>query len=422
MSTLDGPIEGAVGRAIAARPASTVQVDERESRFRILAGTAIALTLLVAAFGLAWDIRWHTVGGRDTFLTPPHMLLYTGIGVAGLLALGVVLLESLRYHLGSPAVSAQTTTRVFGVFHAPLGFVVTGFGVLILLVAAPLDNYWHELYGLDVTIWAPFHIMGLAGGVVAGIGVTHIAASEAARSRADRRYLFKLFGFTGIELALLLAVSMVTGTMTVISQPATNLYPTTQIGPFEFLTYPVLLALFMPITGVAALAATHRPGAATLSILFYATRQVAYAALVPWTIWWQIGGDTSNLRMQSWRPGLSMMDVLVPMLLVVPMLALDLLYAYWERRSNSGGSFSIGRGRAAIAGLVLAVPLLFVGIATVSLLQSGLRNVQLPPGLIAGVIRDNQPFLSAVPLVLAASVLSALLGLGWGLFLREYKK
>ena len=54
----------------------------------------------------------------------------------------------------------------------------------MLLLAAPLDDYWHRLYGLDVTLWAPFHIMGLTGGWVGAVGSLMLLASERHRTQA----------------------------------------------------------------------------------------------------------------------------------------------------------------------------------------------------------------------------------------------
>src|SRR5215207_9595544 len=150
MNTANTPITtGTVGRAaVGSQARRLADVDERESRFRLAMGAAIALMLATTAFGLAWDIRWHIVVGRDTFFSPPHLFLYAGVSFAGILSLAMVLVETYRYRHGSPAVTDNTTTQVLGYFHAPLGFVVAGFGLLTMLLAAPLDNYWHELYGI----------------------------------------------------------------------------------------------------------------------------------------------------------------------------------------------------------------------------------------------------------------------------------
>jgi hypothetical protein len=96
------------------------------------------------SFGLAWDIQWHASVGRDSFWTPPHILVYSGVAGAGLIAFAVVLIDIWRYHRGAPGVDGASTTPVLWLFHAPLGFIVSGFGSLTLHIAAPLDSYWHE--------------------------------------------------------------------------------------------------------------------------------------------------------------------------------------------------------------------------------------------------------------------------------------
>src|SRR5713101_2694911 len=76
--------------------------------------------------------------------------LRLSVAIEGLLCLGMVLAETIRYRRRMPGVNDQTTSKVLRIFHAPLGFIVTGFGMFMILLAAPLDNYWHVLYGIDV--------------------------------------------------------------------------------------------------------------------------------------------------------------------------------------------------------------------------------------------------------------------------------
>ncbi len=66
---------------------------------------------------------------------------------------------------------------VFGVFHVPLGIVLGGVGCLTALFAAPLDNWWHEQYGIDADAWAPFHVMLDLGGVIALLGIIYFWAA-----------------------------------------------------------------------------------------------------------------------------------------------------------------------------------------------------------------------------------------------------
>ena len=127
-----------------------------ERRLRRSSALLIFFLLFQAEFGLAWDRNWHDYLGRNQFLIPPHMMSYTGMGGAGVVALFMVLIETIRYRQRKPGVDKNSTIRVLRFFYAPLGFVIIGFGTLTDLAAAPLDNYWHSLYGIDVTLWSPF--------------------------------------------------------------------------------------------------------------------------------------------------------------------------------------------------------------------------------------------------------------------------
>ena len=152
------------------KPAS-MRPDLTERRIRQVCAWIVLFLLLEAELGLAWDRRWHDYVGRDQFWIPPHIMMYVGIGGTGLIALFVVLVDTLRYRQKKAGVDDSSTVSILGLFHAPLGFILLGVGTLIDLIAAPFDNYWHELYGIDVTLWTPFHLMGALGGVMAGIGI-----------------------------------------------------------------------------------------------------------------------------------------------------------------------------------------------------------------------------------------------------------
>src|SRR5216683_436274 len=189
-----------------ALPAVHVKVppDLAERRLRQVSAWLILYLLLQAELGLAWDRQWHDLVGRDQFWIPPHIMIYTGIGAAGLIALGLVLIDTFRYRRKAAGVDDTSTIGVLWLFHAPLGFVLLGFGTLIDLLAAPFDNYWHQLYGIDVTLCSPFHIMGTIGGIVAGLGLIYAFASEAVLVRAAGRQ--PAFNFTLALLPLLFLI------------------------------------------------------------------------------------------------------------------------------------------------------------------------------------------------------------------------
>src|SRR5579871_2616291 len=167
----------------AVHPGLSGQADRGERRLRRIGAWLALFFLIQGELGAVWDREWHAYVGRDQFWTPPHTLIYSCVAGAGLIALAMVFVETFRYRRHVPGVDDSSTMPIFGFFHAPLGFTVLGFGALIALIAAPLDNYWHELYGIDIALWAPFHMMGVTGGLIGIMGMIYVFASEAAVER-----------------------------------------------------------------------------------------------------------------------------------------------------------------------------------------------------------------------------------------------
>ena len=234
-----------------------------EWRFRLFAAAALVSMQTLAAVGLGWDIQWHRWLGRDAFLTPPHLIIYTGVIGAGLICITVVLVETGRYWRRVPGVDRTSTVSLLGVFHAPLGFVLAGFGALTMALAAPLDNYWHQLYGVDVTLWSPFHMMGLIGAGIAYLGAAYALASELVRSRRDGRAgrRVMIFGWPGIALGALFALTGLLRLVRVLMEPSIETFPTWQLGPVEVLTSPIGLTLAVAARSAGRTRSVMRPPA-----------------------------------------------------------------------------------------------------------------------------------------------------------------
>lgn len=96
---------------------------------------------LAAITGTYWDDAWHTETGRDSFLIPPHVALYAGIGLSG-----------------AALVAWAIVARERG---AALRLGLLGVGVT--LASGPVDNAWHEAFGRDAVVWSPPHMLGVAG-------------------------------------------------------------------------------------------------------------------------------------------------------------------------------------------------------------------------------------------------------------------
>ena len=124
-----------------------------------------ALGIVLFLMGGYWDVAWHIDLGRDTFWSPPHLLIYAGVLLLlGSLALGFG--EAWRRRAsGRPPQAGPALRLPGGVWMSP-GLVMAGLGALMSLTSAPVDELWHWVYGQDVTIWSPPHLQLIFGVVI----------------------------------------------------------------------------------------------------------------------------------------------------------------------------------------------------------------------------------------------------------------
>jgi len=115
---------------------------------------------LLAGWGVQWDIMWHVRIGRDSFWIPPHVMTYSGVTLIVLASFGVLARDTLRHRRAGRA--PEGTERVLGISGTP-GFLLASCGIALTVLAAPIDDLWHRLFGIDVTLWSPPHLLGLVG-------------------------------------------------------------------------------------------------------------------------------------------------------------------------------------------------------------------------------------------------------------------
>ncbi|HEX2084486.1 MAG TPA: hypothetical protein VHF89_02295 [Solirubrobacteraceae bacterium] len=147
-------------------------VADRVSRTTALAGwSALPAALAGAALGIAllgmyWDIALHIDEGRDAgpLANPAHYLILAGL--FGVFAAGVIAMALPRPgERPGPA-----PLRIARDWHAPIGGVLMAACGAFALIGFPLDDVWHRLFGQDVTLWGPTHLM-----LIGGAGMTLIA-------------------------------------------------------------------------------------------------------------------------------------------------------------------------------------------------------------------------------------------------------
>jgi hypothetical protein len=219
-----------------------------------------AVSLVTALLGMYWDIALHIDLGRDEgpLANPAHYLILAGL--YGVFAAGV-LAVALPRPGERPGPAALRLARDW---HAPVGGVLMAACGAFALVGFPLDDVWHRLFGQDVTLWGPTHLMLIGGAgmtlvgqaVLLAEGMRHRAAAAGEGRRAAPTWRITALRRVGIVGGFLIGLS-------------------TFQAEFDF-GVPQYAQVFQPFlvalaAGVALVAARIwiGPGGAALAAVFY---------------------------------------------------------------------------------------------------------------------------------------------------------
>lgn len=114
-------------------------------------------SIICALFGFIWDVSWHIGNGRDPgpLANPAHYFII--IGLFGIFLAGMTAIV-LPFDKPGPA-----AVRITGTWHAPVGGVLMAGCGLYAMIGFPLDDIWHRIFGQDVTLWGPTHLMMIGG-------------------------------------------------------------------------------------------------------------------------------------------------------------------------------------------------------------------------------------------------------------------
>ena len=189
----------------------------------------LLLSKLIAGWGVQWDIQWHVLIGRDSFWIPPHVMTYAGVTLAVFLSAGVLVWETLSSP--SPRVG-DARIRILGLW-ATRGFHLAAWGIGLTVLAAPIDDLWHRLFGLDVTLWSPPHLLGILGSAINTIACLLIAREVYPQRPGPR------------AAALVIAGAMLYGNLHLVVDPS-NLVAYRH-GGVLFYTLAILSAVVLPL-------------------------------------------------------------------------------------------------------------------------------------------------------------------------------
>ncbi len=187
---------------------------------------------ILAGWGVQWDIQWHVQIGRDTFWIPPHVMTYAGVMLAVVLSFGLLAWDTLTRRPAPETSGATAWLRVAGFTSTP-GVHLAAWGIGLTVLAAPIDDLWHRLFGLDVTLWSPPHLLGIVGAVINTLAC-FLIAREVYPARSVGRFA-----------ATILSGAILYGGLHLVVDPASLV--AYRHGGLRFYTFPILAALILPL-------------------------------------------------------------------------------------------------------------------------------------------------------------------------------
>ena len=117
-------------------------------------------SIICALFGFIWDVSLHIGNGRDdgALANPAHYFIL--IGLCGVFVSGCT---AIVLPLGAEAKPGPAAVRITDDWYAPVGGIVMAGCGMYALLGFPLDDVWHRIFGQDVTLWGPTHLMMIGG-------------------------------------------------------------------------------------------------------------------------------------------------------------------------------------------------------------------------------------------------------------------
>jgi hypothetical protein len=223
-------------------------------------------SIICALFGFIWDVSWHIGNGRDPgpLANPAHYFII--IGLFGVFLAGMIAIVIPHEKPGPAAV------RITRTWYAPVGGVLMAGCGLYAMIGFPLDDIWHRIFGQDVTLWGPTHLMMIGGACFSLFAVLMleregeaVQASEQASDAAKGAFItfLRYLSFGGMFIGL-------------------SVYQIEYdfgVEQFRLVLQPMMIAFASALAAVAARVTMGR-GAAIIAALFAIALRGGVALLV----------------------------------------------------------------------------------------------------------------------------------------------
>jgi hypothetical protein len=264
-----------------------------------------------ANIGGAWDVSWHRSIGRDAFLTPAHLAIYACGVVALIVCAYLIFYTTFGPNRGLSGQLKKESVSVLG-FRAPLGAFIAAWGGIAMLTSAPFDNWWHAAYGLDVKIISPPHTLLILGIRGIGVGILFLILAQMNRVAADPAQSRTYKTLQGLFLYM--------GGMMVMGQMFFLQEQTWDVVLHRSAAY-IALGIGMPIVFAVIAQASQNRWACTITATIYVVWTIGEILILPLF-------PASPKLGPVYFPVTHFVPAKFPVLLIIPALALDLL---WQR-------------------------------------------------------------------------------------------
>ncbi len=252
---------------------------------RLLGGPSWAMLPIVVASaamattyaGYMWDASIHIDNGRDTgpFGNPSHIPMM--IGLYGILVSGL-LAVLLPRHGERPG---PVPVRIAPGWHAPVGGVLLLVCGFFAFLGFPLDEIWHRLFGQDVTVWGPTHLLMLSGAILSVVALAVLFAESVGQAwhPLERLTVRPVRRFLDSDAPALMAKTAIPGLLLVGFSALLAEY---DYGAplFQLWLQPGLIALFAAFCFTVARVWTGRAGATVLALGVYLGARATIMVLV----------------------------------------------------------------------------------------------------------------------------------------------
>jgi len=263
--------------------------------------------------GGAWDVSWHRSIGRDSFLTPAHLMIYACGVIAALICAYLIFYTTF----GRSQTLKAESVSVLG-FRAPLGAFIAAWGGIAMLTSAPFDNWWHNAYGLDVKIISPPHTLLILGIRCVSVGVIFLILAAMNRLEAVRTQS----GLTAADESnykTLQTLFLYLGGLAVMGQMFFIQEDTWDVMLHSNAAY-IALAIAVPVAFAVISKASGNRWSCTIAAAIYTAFIIGEILILPLV-------PASPKLGPVFNPVTHLIPAKFPILIIVPAIALDLLWS-----------------------------------------------------------------------------------------------